>query len=80
MTSRWSPGLARLLAPLESSLPELELATVLGQGLIQPPLAQEPDSELEVDQPGSFEEWIIVSLAMTKSLFPLIFSCLTLRN
>ena len=29
---------------------------------------------------GSFEEWIIVSLAMTKPLFPLIFSCLTLRN
>ena len=28
----------------------------------------------------SFEEWIIVSLAMTKPLFPLIFSCLTLRN
>ena len=51
VTGRWSPGLGQLLAPRESSPLELELISVLGQGLIQPPLELEQDSELEVDQP-----------------------------
>ena len=66
VAGHWSPG--HLLAPRESSPLELELISMLGQGLIQPPLELEQDSELDVDQPLLIP--LLESLATAVQTFP----------